>query len=243
MSREIAVKADNFSLEKYGRDDLQARWEITTKTLNELAPLHDIWDRQNSDWTLNNLTIPQAPPMRQIRQISAEIEHRSMALSEAKFSLLRKDLENKEGMRRLAEDELTPYERSIIELDISKRNEEIAFTLRKVSGAMRDVTTLQSAYDRISSQHGVPSLTRANEEEHEAAIYRAIRQSIRDVRQSGHIGAGNQEYLEQCGVNPSHALIEIRGYVTSELQSSGKKSSHDFAREFCNLVMGGGGVT
>ena len=55
-------------------------------------------------------------------------------------------------------------------------------------------------------------------------------QCIRDVRQQGSITKGEQEYLEQIGVNPTKMQARIRQYVADEEASSdwSTTSLHEF---------------
>ena len=47
-------------------------------------------------------------------------------------------------------------------------------------------------------------------------IMRSIRQCIRDVRQTGKITKGEQEFIEQWGGNPSYMYKKITEYVNKE---------------------------
>jgi hypothetical protein len=200
-------------------DSAREKWEITCQNLNEIAPLHDIWDRSNSDWSLENviLTMNGTTSLRKLRQISAEVEFRSMAMSEAKFSLLRKQAEITESQRRLVEETLTPFDRTILELSIAQSEEQTGMTLRKFHGAMKDVAALKRCYDNLVAQHGgVPTAEESEAEAHFSALVRALLQSLRDMRQGGTILNGNQEFLEQCGVNPSFAFVELMSFIEAE---------------------------
>ena len=53
-------------------------------------------------------------------------------------------------------------------------------------------------------------------EETKSHLKRAIVQCIRDVRQFGSISKGEQEYIEQIGVNPTKLQGLLRKYVESE---------------------------
>jgi hypothetical protein len=53
-------------------------------------------------------------------------------------------------------------------------------------------------------------------EESKSHLKRSLVQCIRDVRQGGSITKGEQEYMEQIGVNPMKVQKAIRIYVASE---------------------------
>jgi hypothetical protein len=64
-------------------------------------------------------------------------------------------------------------------------------------------------------------------------------QAVREVRERGHIGIGNQEYLEQVGVCVTTAQAEIRVYLSTEGQSGGSTHLlHDFLDAFANKYEG-----
>ena len=79
------------------------------------------------------------------------------------------------------------------------------------------------------------------EEEFERAqvkshIKRAMTQSIREVRESGVIKCGNQEYLEQVGVCVSSARSEINKYLEQERNTGVSNTSllHSFVDDFAD---------
>ena len=193
-------------------------WEEAKNSLVEMSPLHDLWNRSNTDWALENITISMggATPIRKLRQISAEVEHRSLAMEGAKYSILRKNAEIKEFKRRLKEDVLTSFEREMIEIDIAEKEGQITATVRKFSGAIKDVTQLKRCYDEIVSANGIPTNEEIEKEAHRSSLIRALMQSIRDLRQSRIISAGNQEFLEQCGVNPTTVFVRLVGFIKEE---------------------------
>jgi hypothetical protein len=214
-------------------DSVQEKWEITCQNLAEIAPLHDLWDRSNSNWSLEHLTLTMggSTPLRKLRQISAEVEFRSLAMSEAKFDLLRKQAEIAEYRSRLADVEEGSFDHKMQSLDIAQREEQTEITIRKFNGAMKDVAELKRCYDSIIAQRGgVPTAEEIEAEAHFGALVRALLQSLRDMRQGGTILNGNQEYLEQCGVNPSTAFKELSAYLEVERQNkfNGTKELTDF---------------
>jgi S-adenosylmethionine synthetase len=227
--------AGNF-LTSHGGTELQARWNTTLETLDKTAHLHDIWDRSNSEWSLTNLTLKMGAhtPLRQLRQISAELERREMALSEAKFSILRKQAEIEAFQVRVQDETLSTLELTMLRLDIAERHEQISFTLRKFSGAMKDVATLKAAYDALIEVHGLPTIEEIEAEERHSYLVRAIIQSLRDIRQTGTVNGGNQELFEQCGISPCFAMRALKQFagIEGKYETSNVALIYDFANDF-----------
>ena len=214
--------------------DVTEQWEIARKNMAEISPLHNIWDRSNSNWSLEHLTLTMGGQtvMRRLRQVSAEIEHRALAMSEAKFNLLRKQAELAEWKRILTEKTLTPFKRAMLEINIAQHEEQMDVILRKFNGAMKDVAALKRCYDELTTQRGgVPSAEDVEAEAHFDALVRALLQSLRDIRQSGVILSKNQEYLEQCGVNPSRVFAELEQFIALE-----RRENYSSTKELLEFV-------
>jgi hypothetical protein len=106
---------------------------------------------------------------------------------------------------------------------------------------MKDVLALNDLYEQLKEKVGEFSEYDLEKEETISHLKRSIVQCIRDVRQSGCISKGEQEYVEQIGVNPSKLQMIIRAYVDSEMKAEGwdVKPLHEFvdnlAKELCEV--------
>lgn len=199
--------------------DLQVMWENTNQAIVKMAPLNEVWCRSRSNWMLTNITVyAQGPDIwKRMRQISAEVEGRRAAMTEAKWELLRLQGEVDAVKEKLAVAQReTKY---ALEIEIGEKEDRIEAITRKFKGAMRDVLDLEVIYDKLSSEVGEITEENVEAAEHKAHLSRAIVQAVRSVRLSGKIDVGNQEYLEQCGVNPSMVLVHIAEYVEIEKNS------------------------
>jgi hypothetical protein len=65
----------------------------------------------------------------------------------------------------------------------------------------------------IQYQNGADKMQRARRI---SVHWCALLQSLRDMRQGGAILCGNQEFLEQCGVNPTTAFNELKPFIEAE---------------------------
>jgi hypothetical protein len=208
---------------------LVQKWSDTNAVLQRVDHLNAVWCRSRTRWSLGNivLTMGGSAPVRRMRQISAEIESRKAALTEAKYALMRLQAEADQAAHFL-DTEKDQDRARLLEIEIAEKEDRIAAILRKFDGAMRDVVDLGTLYDELVKETGLITEDAIEAKEHEGHLHRAITQSIRDMRQSNTISYGNQEYLEQCGANPSACLAIIREYVSKEA-SLGKnwKLAHD----------------
>ena len=83
---------------------------------------------------------------------------------------------------------------------------------------MKDILCLSDLYQQIQSQAGEIDENEIEKQESKAHLQRSLVQSIRDVRQFGRITKGEQEYLEQCGVNPGKLQSVLIDYVETEAE-------------------------
>jgi hypothetical protein len=174
-----------------------------------------------------------------MRAISAELEGRRHAIMEAKHNLLRINVTIEENEHKLSE-EVNDFERRRLQIAISEDRERTSIILRKFEGAMRDIADLDRMYDLLVSELGDVSIENVERAERYSHIHRAIIQSIRSVRQFGVIDTGNQEYLEQCGVNPSYAAAIISEFLRAEKENryKGVNEINTFVNEFAESVIG-----
>ena len=85
-----------------------------------------------------------------------------------------------------------------------------------IEGAMKDVLELGDLYDQLINKHGPITETMVEEEEARTHLRRSLVQCLRDVRQTGTITKGEQEYLEQIGANVSKVQAEMQNFIKWE---------------------------
>lgn len=197
-----------------------------------------IWDRSRSQFMLKFLTCSQADNWTRLRQVSAEMTSKRQALNEAKFGYMESQVKVKMKRRKL-EEETDPLKAELLEIQTAKLESQNAEILVKVEGALKEIETLSEMHDQLKE-----TLGEITEEEFEKAqvqshIKRAMMQAVREVRERGNIGIGNQEYLEQVGVCVTTAQAEIRAYLGTEAQSGGSTHLlHNFLDAFANKYEG-----
>lgn len=166
-----------------------------------------IWTHSRSGVMLRNMTIGSHPtPMRQLRQVAAELQKKKQAMTEAKYSVLKKRKEAEIKREAAAEEKLTKLQREYLLLEADELEATASMVEQPYLGAMREVIELSRVHDAIEQivrkKYGKFDESIFEEEEAKYWVQRAFAQSLRDIRQSGVISTGDQELLEQIGLNP-----------------------------------------
>jgi hypothetical protein len=213
----------------YGGKTLQQNLENAEKAIASVQYTERIWDRSRSQWMLKFLTCSNADGWLRIRQISAEMNRKRMALQEAKFGYMKKLTEAKIKRDDMVEEE-NENKKLLLEIEAAEKESQAAETLVKVEGALKEVETLAQMHDDLKERLGD-----VNEEEFEKAqtkahIKRAVMQSVREVKECGKIKCGNAEYLEQIGLSTTSILKDIFIFLEEESQAGVINSSmlHQF---------------
>ncbi len=156
-------------------------------------------------------------PLRNIRHLLARIERSYQACKEAEYKLKKLSLrkETKERDRDKEKDEL---KKKILEIEIEEISHKIKSAMFYFEGAVKKIQHNYNCIQQIMDAKGYSSFDEIDfeKEEEEYHIKTAINQSVRCVRQTGRIDLGNQEYLEQCGINPAMVQHEILVFLQTE---------------------------
>ena len=223
----------------YGGKTLSENIASAEEAILKVQYTERIWDRSRSQWMLKHLTCSQADGWMRLRQVSAEMAKKRMAYNEAKFGYLEKLVKTKIKRKKLEETE-DELQKELLEVQIAKNEVQSAEVLIKVEGALKEIETLATMHDQLKEILG-----EVNEEEYEMAqvkshIKRALMQATREVRESGTIKCGNQEYLEQIGVCVTSARKAINEYLAQELSTNIGNTSllHSFLDRFADDYAG-----
>ena len=159
---------------------------------------------------LMSLTMMTDSPYRRLRQCMSQIEKKRNALEEAYFKLQKSKVLIKQW-----------YEKGD-EISVIKAQEAESRMIRQkdyIDGAFKEIATFQCAYDEIRESHNIPEKwdeRDAEEAEIDHHIKQAFRQAHRDMVNTGRIGLGNMEYLEQYGIHIQTATKVIADYIVGE---------------------------
>ena len=203
----------------YGGKTLQQNLENAEKAIIKVQYTERIWDRSRSQWMLKFLTCSNADGWLRLRQISAEMNNKRLALSSAKFDYMKRITEGKINRDKILK-EKNKNKKLLLEIETAEKEQQAAEILIKLEGALKEVETLGQMHDALKSKLG----DNITEEEFEKAqtkghIKRATMQAIREVKESGKIRAGNAEYLEQSGLSTTSILKDIFIFLEEESQA------------------------
>ena len=168
--------------------------------------------RSNTQTTnqLMTLTMLTDSPYRRLRQCLSQIEKKRGALDESYFKMKKKQVQIKQW-----------YEKGD-EMSVLRAQEAEHGLMRSknyIDGAFKEIATFQCAYDEIRESHNIPENwdeRDAEEAEIDHHIKQAFRQAHRDMVNTGRIGLGNMEYMEQYGIHLQTATKVIADYIAGE---------------------------
>ncbi len=238
------LEITNKSLVSFGGNDLQENLKKTETALAELKPLQSIWNHSHSQWMWRHLNLSYLHPLKNLRQIAAEIARKQAALEQARWKYAQKQVKAAKLEEEISAD-LDKWTQAAKEISLGKLTSEMSQVLTLVNGCMKDILTLHDLYTQLKQQVGDVNENDVEAEESKAHLQRSLVQSVRDVRERGAITKGEQEYLEQIGVNPGKVQKLIRNYVEAEQQDEADWSTDgllDFIRSLTDELIDRGQV-
>ena len=194
--------------------DNSEKVDVAIQNTNEL---HNIWNHSHTQWMWKHLNLSWHAPLKNMRQISAEISRKKGALNEAKWKHVQNEVKIKKIEEELSKPELLDYWREVdLKIKLAQLQEGLAEGSTHIEGAMKDILALNELFEQLKSKVSSFSEEDVEKEETKTHLKRSIVQCIRDIRQGGSITKGEQEYLEQIGVNPMKMQNILREYVKAE---------------------------
>lgn len=193
------------------------------KTIKNYHILKLSFGKSNSQWMESNMAMSAQTPLRNIRHLLARIERSHQACKETEYKLKKLHIQ-----KRIKERDITKendnLKQEIITIEIKEIVHKINSSMYYFQGAVNKIQHNYDCIQQIMNANNYSSFDEIDfeKEEEEYHIKTAINQSIRSIRTTGTIDPGNQEYLEQCGINPGIAQANIIGYLILE-----NKKLHD----------------
>ena len=231
------------NIESFGGKTLMQNTVEVDKALANVGELETIWNHSHTQWTWKHINFSYHSPMKNMRQISAEISGKKGALNTAKW----KQVKNEVKIRKI-EDQLDKGNREgtldywkevDLKIKLAELQEGMVEGARYIEGAMKDVLAMNEMYEQLKVKVNSFSEYDMELEESKSHLKRSLVQCIRDVRQGGSITKGEQEYMEQIGVNPMKVQKAIRIYVASEEEDESWDVSnlHEFVDNMTNELI------
>ena len=216
--------------ESFGGRSLAENSKLVDTALQNTQELQNIWNRSHTEWTWKHINLSYHSPLKNMRQIAAEITGKKNALNEAKWRQVKNEVKIRKLEEKLSDPNLEYWDEVEGKVKLAQLREGMAEGSLYIEGAMKDVLALNELYEQLKSKVSDFSEEDVEKEESKSHLKRSLVQCIRDVRQSGNITKGEQEYMEQIGVNPGKIQRMIREYVAEEAISDSWDTNglHDF---------------
>ena len=191
--------------------------------------------KSQSQFMDNMLTVSHITPIRNLRQILAQIEQIKVALGENYYKIEKQKLRIEEKREKLLS--TTGIQRKKLELEIEELEFQLANGMRYVEGAIRKYTNYVIQYNAIMEAHGLQNFTEYDfeVEEEKYHICKAFQQGICAARAHGsYVDEGNQIYFEQIGINGTVAQKEVESYLKMEedMLKRGEEPTHEMQVAF-----------
>ena len=223
----------------YGNKTLQENFESADRAIASVAYTERIWDRSRSQFMIKFITCSNADGWLRIRQISAEMSSKRKALMEGKFAYVKTITEAKIKRKEILE-QGDDDKKLLLEIEAAEFDFQATELLIRIEGALKEIQTLglmhSTLKEKLVGSDG--DITEAEFEKGQAKshIKRAVSQAIRNVKEVGKIKEGNNEYLEQCGLNTTSVLRDIFVFLKEEEQSNATDNSllHTFLDDMAN---------
>jgi len=210
--------------------------QIIQHSLPEIKRGTSLFCKTQSQFMDNMLTVSHPTPLRNARQILAEINKATEALKEAHFKQKKLEIELKIKQRDL-ELEKDYLKQDLLNLEIMEIMTRIDSSEGYISGAIRKLTNYTEQYKSILSKYGKQHFSEEDfeNEEEEYHIKKAFDQALTAARsRNGIIDEGNLMYIAQIGINAGSAQRDIIMFLNAEAQliQQGKEPTHRMVLDF-----------
>lgn len=213
---------------------------VIKQSLPAITKSTQVFFKTQSQFMDNMLTVSHPTPLRNIRQILAEMNRTKEALTEAHFNILKKETKIKLKKRDL-EQEKDELKRDLIQIKIAELYSNLESMNGYVSGAIRRLTNYTEQYNSIVEKYSLHEFNEVDfeNEEEKYHIMKAFDQGICAARShNGVIDEGNMIYLTQIGINGATAQRYVDLYLNEErtLLKEGKAPTNEMLLLFLNQM-------
>lgn len=191
-----------------------------SKRLEVYAEKRNCWGRRQSAFMDLNMVLQKESPTANAKQCLAHIERSFDAAKETEYKIRLQRIDLQEKQERALLLEADTYEARRLAVEIEKGLWQIDRTAAYFEGALKTISTYLRAYEEICEAHKIEAFDERDyeEQQEEHHIKTCLKQSLRDIRQTGTIGAGNQEYCENCGLDPLSIQLVLVGWLEKQRQ-------------------------
>lgn len=209
--------------------------DIINQSLPEVNRATNLFQKSQSYTMDNMLTVAHVTPIRNLRQILAEIKKIRMALGEANFAIQKNLIEIEEKREEKISVSPLKYKRLVVEIEeLEYHNTSI---MENAEGALRKLTNYSIQYSSIQNRFNLQNFTEQDFEleEEKYHIIKAFEQGLNAARsRGGTIDEGNQIYFSQIGINGTVAQREVIKFLEQEcaVLQSGNEPTHEMQLTF-----------
>ena len=143
-------------LQSFGGKSLSENSQAVDKALANTNELETIWNHSHTQWMWKHLNLSWHAPMKNMRQISAELSRKKGALNEAKWRQVETELKIRKIEDELArgqEDGSLDYWREVeLKIKVAKLKESNSDSPVIIEGAMKDVLVLNELYEQLKEK-------------------------------------------------------------------------------------------
>lgn len=222
--------------------NIDKKYETMLQTINQnfnvIEKTTENFNKTQSQFMDNMLTVSHPTPIRNIRQILAEINKSYEALQEVYFKNKKEEVKIKKLERQL-QNENDELEKELIQISIDEKNSILKTRFKYIQGAIRKISNYVNQYNNILKSIGVENIDEVDfeEEEEKYHIMKSFEQGLIAARShNGIVDEGNQIYFSQIGINGTVAQVEVANYLNREakLLSEKQELNIDFQLKFLN---------
>jgi len=253
MSNELVVLNDRKELnidDVKGMDFLvikdEEMHEIADFINTEHQHMLNNFSKSQSNFMDTMLVFSSGTDIRNLRQISAEIESKKGALVENQYRLRKSEVELRRKMRdfnNMKDDaESDPFDVEIMEIEIQEAINSRNGARTYIEAALKTILCMKQQYDAILKNKGIEDVTELDfeNEEEEFHIKKSSQQAFEDIVASGRISVGNNRYLLQIGIMPN--LVHDYWIKFLGSPNSYEKKKFDEARELLYQQLKGSAI-
>lgn len=204
--------------------------EVIKNSLPEVQRASSLFMKTQSQFMDNMLTVSHPTPLRNARQILAEMNKTREAIKELHFKTRKDEVQLKIKNKELSS-EFDSLKQEMLEIEILELMSKIDSSNGYLSGAIRKLTNYTEQYNAIIKNHNLQDFNEKDfeNEEEKYHIMKAFEQGMNAARtRGGIIDEGNMIYLTQIGINGASAQREILEYLNAEnaLLKDNKEPTH-----------------
>lgn len=188
--------------------------------------------KHHSQWMDVNSILSKVTPLRNARQALAHIETSFQAIKQNEYKIKKQQVEVqiKQEELKKCNDKL---KRKYLQIEIDEIEYGLQSSIGYFEGALKTIKTYIDAYESILKSKNLENFNEIDfeEQEEEYHIKTSLLQAMRSVRINGKIDLGNQEYLEQCGLNPLVIEKMLQGFLIKQQEELVKNSLIDYSMQ------------